>query len=133
MCGYRKNGSALVLLALLLVSVVGIPWGEAQLAVSANDNKLELVNGVSTVVQNPPPDTVSVIDLDALVLQRHQRRRRRQMHQAPGDQRRVQGGRERDAELHGAQPYCPSRGRLESVIFLKPALEISASTRAIAS
>jgi DNA-binding beta-propeller fold protein YncE len=35
----------------------------AQLAVSANDNKVVLVNGVSTVVQNPPPDTIAIIDL----------------------------------------------------------------------
>jgi len=36
---------------------------EAQVAVSGNDNKVLLVNGVVTVVQNPPADTVSVIDL----------------------------------------------------------------------
>jgi DNA-binding beta-propeller fold protein YncE len=35
----------------------------AQLAVSANDNKVTLVNGTGTVVQNPPPDTVAIIDL----------------------------------------------------------------------
>ena len=35
----------------------------AQIAVSGNDNKVVLVNGVVTVVQNAPPDTVSVIDL----------------------------------------------------------------------
>jgi len=35
----------------------------AQIAVSANDNKVMLVNGVSTVVQNPAPDTVAIIDL----------------------------------------------------------------------
>jgi DNA-binding beta-propeller fold protein YncE len=35
----------------------------AQIAVSANDNKVTLVNGVSTVVQNPAPDTVAIIDL----------------------------------------------------------------------
>ena len=35
----------------------------AQLAVSANDNKVVLVNGVATVVQNPVPDTVAIIDL----------------------------------------------------------------------
>lgn len=35
----------------------------AQLAVSANDNKVVLVNGVATVVQNPAPDTVAIIDL----------------------------------------------------------------------
>jgi len=35
----------------------------AQVAVSANDNKLVLVNGVATVQQNPAPDTVAIIDL----------------------------------------------------------------------
>jgi len=35
----------------------------AQIAVSANDNKLMLVNGVATVVQTPAPDTVAIIDL----------------------------------------------------------------------
>jgi DNA-binding beta-propeller fold protein YncE len=35
----------------------------AQVAVSANDNKLVLVNGVSTVAQHPAPDTVAIIDL----------------------------------------------------------------------
>jgi DNA-binding beta-propeller fold protein YncE len=35
----------------------------AQIAVSANDNKVTLVNGTPTVVQNPPPDTVAIIDL----------------------------------------------------------------------
>ena len=36
---------------------------EAQLAISANDNKLALVNGVAQVVQNPAPDTITIIDL----------------------------------------------------------------------
>jgi DNA-binding beta-propeller fold protein YncE len=35
----------------------------AQLAVSANDNKVMLDNGVVKVVPNPTPDTVSIIDL----------------------------------------------------------------------
>jgi DNA-binding beta-propeller fold protein YncE len=35
----------------------------AQVAVSANDNKLTLVNGVTTTVPNAPPDTVTIIDL----------------------------------------------------------------------
>ena len=35
----------------------------AQIAVSANDNKAVLVDGVNTVVQNPAPDTVTIIDL----------------------------------------------------------------------
>jgi hypothetical protein len=37
----------------------------AQLAVSANDNKVMLDNGVVKTVANPAPDTVSVIDLGA--------------------------------------------------------------------
>ena len=37
----------------------------ADLAVSANDNKLVLVNGVPTVVASPRPDTVTIIDLSA--------------------------------------------------------------------
>jgi DNA-binding beta-propeller fold protein YncE len=35
----------------------------AQLAVSANDGKVTLENGVTKVVPNPPSDTISVIDL----------------------------------------------------------------------
>ena len=34
----------------------------AQIAISANDNKIVLVNGVSTAVQNPAPDTVEIND-----------------------------------------------------------------------
>jgi DNA-binding beta-propeller fold protein YncE len=49
----------LLVLPLLLSAVTG----EAQLALSANDNKLVLIDGVGTVVQNPAVDTVSVIDL----------------------------------------------------------------------
>lgn len=49
----------LLLLALLLVPLAA----EAQLAVSSNDNKVRLDNGVSKVVPNAPPDTISVIDL----------------------------------------------------------------------
>ena len=35
----------------------------AQIAVSGNDNKQRLVNGVNTVVQNPAPDTITILDL----------------------------------------------------------------------
>ncbi len=35
----------------------------AQIAVSGNDNKQRLVNGANTVVQNPPPDTITILDL----------------------------------------------------------------------
>ena len=38
---------------------------QAQLAVSANDNKVQLVNGVVKVLPNPAPDTVSLLDLKA--------------------------------------------------------------------
>jgi hypothetical protein len=43
--------------------LIAIPMASAQLAVSTNDNKVVQVNGVSTVVQNPPPDTVAIIDV----------------------------------------------------------------------
>lgn len=48
----------------MVVTVLGLtPAAVAQIAVSANDNKLVLVNGVATVVQNPAPDTVAILDL----------------------------------------------------------------------
>ena len=53
--------AGLISLATLALS----PAVSAQIAVSANDNKVVNVNGVTTVVRNPPPDTVSVIDLKA--------------------------------------------------------------------
>lgn len=53
--------AAAVLIALTLLPLAA----SAQIAVSANDNKVQLVNGVVTVVQNPPSDTVSIIDLKA--------------------------------------------------------------------
>ena len=37
----------------------------AQIAVSANDNKVRLDNGNTVVVANPPPDTATLIDLGA--------------------------------------------------------------------
>jgi DNA-binding beta-propeller fold protein YncE len=43
-----------------------VAWGApavAQIAVSANDNKAVLVDGVNTVVRNPAPDTVTLLDL----------------------------------------------------------------------
>ena len=38
---------------------------EAQIAISANDNKVVLVNGAVQVVKSPAPDTLTVIDLKA--------------------------------------------------------------------
>lgn len=52
-------------LATFLVTLALASVADAQLAVSANDNKVLLVNGRVTVVPNPPPDTVAVIDLKA--------------------------------------------------------------------
>ena len=52
---------ACALLALPLLSAAA----SAQLAVSANDNKAVLVNGVNSVPDNPAPDTVAIIDLSA--------------------------------------------------------------------
>jgi DNA-binding beta-propeller fold protein YncE len=56
---------ALVLLVALPMALVTAGVADAQLAVSANDAKVELVNGRVTVLRNPPPDTVSLIDLKA--------------------------------------------------------------------
>ena len=46
----------------LLAAALAVP-ATAQIAVSANDHKARLVNGVNTVVANPTPDTVTLIDL----------------------------------------------------------------------
>lgn len=55
----RALGCALFALPLLSVGA------SAQLAVSANDNKAVLVNGVNTVPESPAADTVAIIDLGA--------------------------------------------------------------------
>jgi DNA-binding beta-propeller fold protein YncE len=51
--------------ALAAAAIVMARPTAAQLLVSANDRKVVLVDGVQTVVPNAPPDTVTVIDLDA--------------------------------------------------------------------
>src|SRR5687768_15730820 len=58
-------GTSQTLLAVLAISAALVARADAQLAISANDNKAVLVNGAATVVQNPAPDTVSIIDLSA--------------------------------------------------------------------
>ncbi|HET7874538.1 MAG TPA: YncE family protein [Methylomirabilota bacterium] len=55
-------GPVLVALAAVLALA---SCASAQLAISANDNKVVLVNGATTVVRNPQPDTVTLIDLGA--------------------------------------------------------------------
>lgn len=47
-----------------LALCLGATAASAQIAVSGNDGKRRLVNGVNTVVQNPPSDTITVIDLN---------------------------------------------------------------------
>ena len=60
-CRIWPIGLSTALLALPLLA----SNAPAQLAISANDGKAVLVNGVNTVPANPPPDTVTVIDLGA--------------------------------------------------------------------
>ena len=51
-------------LLLLLGAALALPPGaQAQWAVSSNDNKVVLDNGVVKVVPNPAPDTATIIDL----------------------------------------------------------------------
>jgi DNA-binding beta-propeller fold protein YncE len=50
--------------ALALLVLVGPPtYAYAQLAVSSNDNKVVNIDGVNKIVENPPPDNVTIIDL----------------------------------------------------------------------
>jgi len=56
---------ALSLMLTALVPLALAPAAAAQIAISANDNKVALVNGAVQVVQNPAPDTITVIDLKA--------------------------------------------------------------------
>src|SRR6266446_1763274 len=57
----RASGLVAALLTLPLLSF----GAAAQLAVSSNDGKAVLVNGVNTVPPNPADDTVTIIDLGA--------------------------------------------------------------------
>ena len=63
MLNFHRTLWALWLGAAIVGMLVHTPVVLAQIAVSANDNKLMLVNGAATVVQNPAPDTVAIIDL----------------------------------------------------------------------
>ena len=57
----QRRVFALVLSAALALATAA----HAQLAVTSNDNKVMLDNGTVKVVQNPAPDTVTVLDLKA--------------------------------------------------------------------
>ena len=45
---------------------LGAAQAHAQIAVSSNDHKITQANGVNTNVTNPPPDTITIVDLGAL-------------------------------------------------------------------
>ncbi len=53
---------AIVVTAPILLCIL-CAEARAQIVVSANDSKVRLVDGVNTTVPNPPPDTVTIIDL----------------------------------------------------------------------
>jgi DNA-binding beta-propeller fold protein YncE len=57
----QRRVFALVVTAVLLLATAA----QAQLAVTSNDNKVMLDNGTVKIVQNPAPDTVTIIDLKA--------------------------------------------------------------------
>ena len=57
----RRVALAVVLPVLALALLAPVPAAHAQLAVSVNDNKVVLVNGVVKTVPNGPPDTVKNI------------------------------------------------------------------------
>ncbi len=59
----RDYARAALLGALLVAGTAAAAY--AQLAVSANDAKVKLVDGKVEVVKSPPPDTVNVIDMRA--------------------------------------------------------------------
>ncbi len=52
--------------ALCLAFCLTTAAGMAQIAVSVNDNKMVLDNGVPRVVANPQPDTVAIIDMKSM-------------------------------------------------------------------
>jgi len=60
----RRRGLLRTSLLLLFLIGLGLPPGAlAQWAVSSNDNKVMLDNGVVKIVPNAAPDTVTIIDL----------------------------------------------------------------------
>ena len=60
----RCSRVALVMTTTSLIALSGFA-ANAEIAVSANDGKMVMENGVATVRKAPLPDTVSIIDLSA--------------------------------------------------------------------
>jgi len=50
--------------ASMIAALVCSPDANAQLAISSNDGKGMLIKGVNTVPDNPPPDNITIIDLN---------------------------------------------------------------------
>ncbi len=48
----------------MLAALAAAPDASAQLAISSNDGKGVLIKGVNTVPDNPPPDNITIIDLN---------------------------------------------------------------------
>ena len=59
----QRSWTLAVIVALGAVALVSP--SHAQIAVSANDNKVVNDNGTVKVVPNAPPDTIAIIDLKA--------------------------------------------------------------------
>ena len=59
----KAQRRVLILAAIVLFALASA--AHAQLAVTSNDNKVMLDNGSVKIVQNPAPDTVTIIDLKA--------------------------------------------------------------------
>jgi DNA-binding beta-propeller fold protein YncE len=57
------NPFRLTIVVALLALLIVVPAAHGQLLLSTNDNKVALVNGVTTVVKSPPPDTLTVVDI----------------------------------------------------------------------
>jgi YVTN family beta-propeller protein len=57
------NGMTFKAALALLVLLVPPTYANAQLAVSSNDTKVVNIDGVNKIVQNPPPDNVTIVDL----------------------------------------------------------------------
>jgi hypothetical protein len=61
----RHHRRSLLLACTLLASATLSIGASAQIAISANDNKAILVKGVTSVADNPAPDSIDIIDLSA--------------------------------------------------------------------
>lgn len=62
-CAQRIPSRMLRVLALCLPTIALASTASAQLAVSSNDTKVINVDGVNKIVESPPPDNVTIVDL----------------------------------------------------------------------